>query len=154
MLMCLPKSICDRNYRVTGLPDGVAEVDFDTFSEQGTITIDGEPLRVRKHGAMSGRWTLERDGEVLAEAVKTSAMTRSVEIRTLGVTLNLDAKSAISYEFILSHDGNRCGSIRPMHSLTRRAYVDCDPSIDSITQLFAFWMVALMWRRAEAAAAS
>ena len=154
MLKCLPKSICSRNFRVIGLPEGEAEVDFDSMSEQGTISMAGEKLRVRKHGAMSGQWTLERDGEVLAEAIKPSAMTRRIEVRTLGVTLSLDARSAFSNEFLLSHDGTRCGSIRPMHSFTRRACFECSAPLDSTTQLFAFWMVALMWRRAEQAAAS
>jgi hypothetical protein len=154
MIMCLPKSMCSRNYRVRGLPEGEAEVLFDSMTEQGEIILGGQTLRVCKHGIASGRWTLEADGEALAEAVKPSAMSRLMEIRTLGSTLTLQPRSMLSNVFEVHHDGHHCGTVRTMHSFTRRAVIECDDSLDSLTQLFAFWMVALMWRRNENAAAA
>lgn len=154
MIVCLPKSVCSRNYRIRGLPEGEAEVLFDTMSEQGDIILGSQALRVRKHGIASGRWTLEADGEVLAEAVKPSAMSRAIEIHTLGSTFTLRPRSIISNAFEVHHKGNHCGSIHTVHALTRRAVIKCDDSLDTLTQLFAFWMVALMWRRNENAAAA
>lgn len=154
MIACLPKSICSRNYRVRGLPEGEAEVLFDSMTEQGDIILGSQTLRVRKHGMASGRWTLEADGEVLAEAIKPSAMSRLIEIHTLGSTITLQPRSMLSRAFDVHHEANRCGTIHTVHAFTRRAVIECDDSLDTLTQLFAFWMVALMWRRSDNAAAS
>jgi len=152
MVTCLPKSICDRDYRVKGLPEGEAEVLFDMMTEQGSIVIGGETMRVCKHGMTSGRWTLEVDGLVLAEATKPSPMMNCFEIVALGVTFQLSPRLPLSRTYIITCERKRCGEIRPMHAFTRRAVIECDNFIDSPTQLFAFWLIGLMWRRNESVA--
>jgi hypothetical protein len=41
------------------------------------------------------------------------------------------------------------GSIRPIHLFTRRAVIECSDDVPELVQLFCFWLIALMWRRAQ-----
>jgi hypothetical protein len=64
--------------------------------------------------------------------------------------LTLRAVSAMRRGFeIVAADGVIAGRIEPMHAFTRRAYIDCDERVPELIQLFAFWLVALAWRRAK-----
>lgn len=147
MLTALPSTLFSWNFRVVADEALVAEITFDFLTEQGTILHRGDLLAVRKHGPLSGRWTLERNGEPLAEAHKPSAFQRRFEVPTVGGTMSVEAKSAFGNGFELIVGDQIVGSIRPAHLFTRQANIDCDPTVTERDQLFAFWLVALAWRR-------
>ena len=79
-LTCLPLSICSWNFRVLGTPVDSATVEFDPFFENGSITLGTMIFQVRKHGPLSGQWTLEREGRVHADARKPNAFFRAFEV--------------------------------------------------------------------------
>jgi hypothetical protein len=148
MLTALPTTLFSWHFRVKAGDALVADVKFDFLAEQGTILHRGDLLAVRKHGPLSGHWTLERKGEGLAEAIKPSAFQRRFEAILPGGLMMIEAKSALGNGFDLSMGGRSIGTIRPVHLFTRQAAIECEPNVAERDQLFAFWLVALAWRRA------
>ena len=99
----------------------------------------------------SGHWTLERAGQEVASAQKTTAFGRTFEMQTPMGSLSLSAAYPIGRTFRLERSGNALAMISPVHPFTRRA------SIQTITKdydfpiiSFSFWLAALTWRRAAA----
>ena len=155
-MTCLPVSLCSWNFQVTGAAAGPASVDFNFFSEQGEISLGPGAYTVRKHGPLSGRWTLEKDGEVFAAASKPSALFRAFDIEAGDARFTVKAQSALTRSYAILSGGRKIGVIRPAHAFTRRAFIECGPEVPELAQLFAFWLVVITWRRAanDAAAAS
>ena len=154
MIQCLPMSICPRDFIAHGLASGAATVEYNSFTEQGRILCAGVLYEVRKHGLLSGHWTLERNGTVVADARKDSAMFRRFEVSGESLHLTLRAESSMSRAFEISCGKHPLGSIRPAHPFTRRANILCADTVPEHLRLFCFWLVGLLWRRAENNAAS
>jgi len=148
MIRCLPKGICSWDFNLDG-EGHHASLEFNWLGEQGAIIADDVRLEVRKHGALSGHWTLEEGEEPIASAQKTSAFTRTFEIREGEDTLLLQAESALCRRFRLERSGEVMATIAPDHAFTRRATIETPgEKWDFRTVCFAFWLVVLMWRRA------
>ena len=145
MILCTPKGIFSWNYILSGAGHS-AIVELDWMREQGTITIDGKPHDVRKHGALSGHWTLEADSTTLASAQKSSAFTRSFDLTAPSGDLVLRARSALGRTMLLDGTGFHA-VIAPAHPFTRRASITGQVP-DFRMACFAFWLAALVWRRA------
>ena len=148
MLTCLPISLCSWDFQVTGATAGPASVDFNFFSEQGGISLGPSSFAVRKHGPLSGRWTLEKDGQVFVAASKPSALFRAFDIEAGDARVTLKAQSALTRSYAILAGGREIGVIRPAHPFTRRAFIECGPEIPELAQLLAFWLVVITWRRA------
>lgn len=154
MIRCRPKSMCSWNFFLDG-EGHHASLDFNWFGEQGAITADGIPFDVRKHGAFSGHWTLERDGEAIVSAQKASPFTRTFELESDHDTLTVRAESAFGRSFRVERSGDVVATIRPDHAFTRRATIET-PELhgDFPTVCFAFWLAVLTWRRAASSNSS
>ena len=148
MLICLPQSLCSWDFRVEGASAGPVALAFDFFSEQGSLSLGGNKLLVRKHGFLSGRWTLERDGAACAEAQKPSALFRRFEVRSGAVQLTIESQSAFTRCFDFLIGGSVVGTIKPAHPFTRRAFIECPSAVPELAQLFSFWLAIITWRRA------
>jgi hypothetical protein len=147
MLTCLPQSPCSWNFRILGASAGPGSVAFNFFTEQGGITLGGAEFAVRKHGPLSGHWTLEQEGRCITDARKPNALLRSFDLVADGVHLRLCASSPFTRSYEILSDGRPLGTIRPAHPFTRRAFIDCASEVPEIVQLFSFWLAVLMWRR-------
>ncbi|MCB1224969.1 MAG: hypothetical protein KDK99_04085 [Verrucomicrobiales bacterium] len=148
MIECQPKSLCSWDFTANGLSSGPAAVEYDWLIEQGRIITGHMAYDVRKHGVFSGQWTLERAGEVVADARKTSAMFRSFEIAGAGVGFTVRAVSAMTRVFEITMSDQVVGRVSPVHAFTRRATIFCSDAIPQHLQLFAFWLAVITWRRA------
>jgi hypothetical protein len=148
MLTCVPRSIFSWSFEVHGAAAGPAEVTFHHFTEQGEIVLGSDRYEVRKHGVLSGHWTLEQGGLTHADAHKPSAFFRAFDIRTGGLQLTARAVSPFARTYELVTDHGLAGGIRTAHAFSRRAFVECGPEVPEPVQLFAFWLAALTWRRA------
>lgn len=148
MIRCKPKGICSWDFNLEGEGHS-ASVEFNWVGEQGAITADDIRFEVRKHGAFSGRWTLDYHLAPVAEARKPSAFARTFEIHGGEDTLVLRAESALGRGFRVERSGELIATIRPDHAFTRRAAIDTSgPGCDFPRLCLAFWLVVLTWRRA------
>lgn len=148
MLTCVPTSLCSWDFEIRGARSGPVSLTCNYFIEQGGIITREADLSIRKHGPLSGHWTLESERETLADAVKPSALVRSFEVRSGDVQFEVTAPSVVTRGFDFVKNACVVGTIRPAHAFTRRAYIECGEAIPELAQFFAFWLVALMWRRA------
>jgi hypothetical protein len=126
-----------------------ATVEFNWLSEQGSITADGASFDVRKHGTLSGHWTLDHAGQEVASAQKSTPFTRTFELQSPIGTLVLCAESAFGRSFCLESSRYRLATISPKHAFTRRATIQTvEREFDFPIISFSFWLVVLTWRRA------
>lgn len=149
MLTCLPKSLCNWNFRVPDTSAGTAELNFNFLTEQGDIQFSGQAFEVRKHGWTSGHWTLESNHGVLIDGQKVSPFLRTFVIQAHDRSFTLKAQSAFGRSFDVLESDRVQGTIRPVHPFTRRTVLDCSDEVPELVQLFCFWLVALMWRRSQ-----
>ena len=68
MLTCVPQSICSWDYHVFDSESNRASLSFNFWSEQGAVYCRGVEYAIRKHGPLSGRWTLESNGVSYADS--------------------------------------------------------------------------------------
>ena len=131
-----------------GSAAGPAELAFNFFTEQGGMTLGGMEFTIRKHGWLSGHWSLDMSGRARAEARKTNPFLRRFEISAQETQFVLQAQSSFTRSYNLLTGEAVAGTIRPEHLFTRRATVDCNDAVPELVQLFAFWLAALTWKRA------
>ena len=140
--------MCLWDYRIFGTANDPALLTFDFFTEQGSIQLGEARFTVRKHGPMSGHWTLEHGEHVLADATKPSAMFRSFELQVHDLHFTVRAQTAFTRCYDILCGERRIGTIQPLHPMTRRASIECSPEVPELAQLFAFWLAVITWRRA------
>lgn len=145
MIRCTPQGICSSNYWLEGLGHRAA-LEFSLMGEEGLINVDGVPLPVHKPTIFTSEWRLGHRSTPLIVARKVDVFTRSIELRMPGGICLLQAESIMSRSMRLSGAGMNCRII-PDHAFTRRATIMGDVGDFRITA-FAFWLTALLWRRA------
>jgi hypothetical protein len=148
MLTCIPQSLCLWDYRVFGTSRGEATITFNFFTEQGSIWLGNAEFTIRKHGPLSGHWTLEHGDRTLADASKPNPLFRSFELQVQDLHFTLTAQTAFTRCYDMFSGGRRVGTIQPLHPFTRRASIECAAEVPELAQLFAFWLAVLTWRRA------
>jgi hypothetical protein len=148
MMTCTPESWFTWNYRVSGAEAGGGRVTFHWFTEQGTIELGIARYTVRKHGPLSGRWTLKDVGRVLAEAHKPNPFSRYFEIQIDGGPgIVAEARAMYANSYNITRDGEVIGAITRTSFWTSRSEIACSADVPEPVQLFAFWLAALTWKR-------
>ncbi len=118
------------------------------FREAGYFLWGGREYQLTREGLWSGNFLLQFNGQVLADATKISPFLRCFDVRTEGRTLTLTAASVFTREFQLLVDGTVVGSVAPESFFSRRCTVSFPDDLGVPVQVFLFWLVVLMWRRA------
>lgn len=154
MLRAVPKRWFSSAYKMLDNDTTVAIVDPSLLREAAELTIQGSTYSLYREGLMSGAFILANGGSILARAVKPSALYRSFQVEHGGKQYTLKAESVWSKKFVLSEGGVRVGSVYPERALTRKAVVDFPEEIPLAGRVFMFWLVMILWNRADTAAAS
>lgn len=148
MIRCIPKGMCSWDFFLDGEAHH-ASVEFNWLGEQGAITADDTLFEVRKHGVLSGHWTLDYDSESIASAQKSNPFSRTFEIQDAHDLLVLSAESPFGRSFQIERSGDVIATISPDHAFTRRSTIETlTQKWDFPTLCFAFWLVVITWRRA------
>lgn len=151
VIRCLTKGICSYDFRLEG-GGRQADLRLEWLVEQGSIETGNEVLEVRKHGPLSGHWTLENGGSATAWAQKSNVVTRTFELEDSMAMYTLHARSALGRSFRILKLEQEVASIKPDHPWTRRATIVAHfDSVEFTTLAFAFWLVVLTWRRGDGA---
>lgn len=151
-LTCLPQSLCSWNYRVTGLPEADAMIEFDFFCEQGRIDFrvpQQHTLDIVKPTMLVGHWLLKHGDTVLAEAQKLSMFGRTIEIGDGSDLYVLSPQSLLGRTFFLKKNDSEVGRIAPHHPFTRRAECRFNDEVPTNLMVFVLWLTALQWRRQQ-----
>ncbi|MCX7009741.1 MAG: hypothetical protein NTY53_21280 [Kiritimatiellaeota bacterium] len=154
MIRCDPMGICSWNYRLTGeAEEQTATIEIYWPGEQGAITTPSVHYQVVKLGMFSGTWQLGLNGKIVAMAEKPNPLTRRFEIKFGEETAILEAESPLSRIMVLSTPDGKSGVITPAHPFTRRATME-DTGLPFELHCFAFWLSAILWRRAANSSAA
>jgi hypothetical protein len=148
VLTCIPRSIWTWNFDVVGASAGPASIAFNFFTEQGTISLGDSTYEIEKQGMMSGHWTLENSGQVVASAQKSSPFLRAFELSAGDAQFLVKAQSPFVRTFEIMFGGCVIGTIRPIYFFARKTELQCEERVPELVQLFSFWLAALTWRRA------
>jgi hypothetical protein len=154
MLRAIPSSLFSWDFSL--LEDGIemAELEVAWMRERGRLDIGGVEYNLYRQGWLSGLFVLEGDGVILAQADKPNAFTRRFEVTCDHHTYSLAAQSPFTRAFGI-HDGeSQIGSIYPDHWFTRKTTLDLPSDIILPVKSFIFWLVILMWRRANNSSSS
>ena len=143
-LKAAPFSFFSHSFRIEG-PGFAAECVLDMFFESGRIRSGPHTLEVRKKGLLSGLWELTDSPHTIAVAHKASIFTRSFQIQSGDVMLELSATSPFTRTMSLQGPGYDC-TFTADGPFTRRTTITGIWQDDAV-MLFAFWLHTLMLRR-------
>ena len=151
MLTATPRSMFSWDF--TAYEDGIAIADIDMawFGERAEVTIKGCPYCVRRESVLEGTFALKRGDEVLARAVKPSMLVRAFEVEFAERRLEMQALAVWSNEFGLFDAGAQIGRIGRVRWFGWETVIDLPNDIALPVQVFLFWLVLILWRRAQAA---
>lgn len=127
--------------------------DMDWLREGGRFTWAGTEYRLSRERAWVGDFLLTADQQVLARATKDNPFVRRFIVDVEGRELLLQAAAWFTPRFELIEQDTVVGRVVPNHFLTRACTVEFPQNLSVPVQVFLFWLVALMWRRAANAAA-
>ncbi len=125
----------------------LAGFDMSWLREGGRFTYEGREYLLSREGFWSGDFLLATDQEVLARAAK-SAFVRRFVVRTAERELVLEPASLLTRRFRLVENGLIVGFVLPNHPFTRACTLEFPDDLPVPVQVFLFWLVVLMWRRA------
>lgn len=148
MLTASPRSIFSWSFTIYRDGAPIADVDQGWFRERGAFLLGGHTFEVLRTSMLQGEFALQSDGLRLAWAEKVSVFLRSFEVRCGDRTYSLRAVHPFTRRFGLYEDDRSIGSIRPLHMFTRKAHIDLPDDVDLPVQVFMFWLVLVLWRRA------
>jgi hypothetical protein len=153
MLSATPRGLFTWGFTVHQGGNVVAEVDPSWVGESAEIQAGGKTYSAYREGLLAGTFVLQSGELTLARARKVSVFARAFDIDLAGRPLELKATSVWGREFGLFENGVQVGRIGPVGWFGRRAVIDLPPDIPLPAQLFLFWLVLVLWRRAAGAAA-
>jgi len=148
MLTAIPRSIFSWSFTVYDGGTPLADLDMSWFRERGSFVLAGHPFDVLRTSILGGEFELRSDESVLAIAKKTSPFLRAFNLRADGRAFSLRADHPFTRCFGLYEGDRRVGIIEPLHFLTRKTRIDLPTGINPPVQVFMFWLVVVLWRRA------
>jgi len=153
MLEAVPKSLFSPDFRM--LEDGreVTVLDASAWRERAEIEIAGAACRLYRRGHMSGAFVIEYQEVVLASATKPSAFRSAFDVDVRGRRFTLRKPSMWKRGFGLYEGGVPVGTIEPQKGYSKRSTLDLPTTLPLPARVFIFWLVTIIWRRDDAAAA-
>lgn len=152
MLHAVPKSIFSWGFQIYSDNVLLAVIDMSWLIEGGEFPYRNRTYYLRKKGMLSGNFSLESNGAIIAQAQKTP-LWRHFEVQDHHEHYILAASSPMTRRFVLKQNERIIGDITPNHPFTRQCVINLPETISVPSRLFMFWLVLVMWRRAERASA-
>ncbi|NOT29518.1 MAG: hypothetical protein HOP15_03610 [Planctomycetes bacterium] len=143
-----------RSYRIEERGLVVGKVEFGSWSERGALELGGRRLPIRREGFWHPKFHLTNGSETLATGQAAGAFRHGFTLAHGDQEYRLDPSSFFRRSFALTQRGRSLGEIRALGFFGRSARIELDDELAPELRLFAFWLVALAWRRAATAAAA
>ena len=150
MLLANHRSVFSRDFVISRGGAEVAEVESAWFREQAELLVGGEEFLLCRESLFRGTFSLRRGEEVLARAQKTFWL-RAFSVQFAGRSLELKASRFWSREFGLFENGREIGSIGPTSWFGREYAIELPDDMPQPVQVFLFWLVIVLGRRANGA---
>ncbi len=154
MLEAKPVNIFSGDFNIEAEEQKIAFLDISLWKESGKISIEGRPYKLYREGLMSGAFVLENEGHAIARAIKPSAFRSQFDLEINARRYSLKRDSVFGRAFSVFQDGAAVGSIRPAGLFTKRTIIDLPADWPIPVQVFVFWLVLVIWKRKDRAAAA
>jgi hypothetical protein len=154
LLEIAPRNIFSNTYEFRTASHELVALRASLWRERAEFDLQGSQYRLQREGRLTGPFLLERDGRVIARAVKPSAFRERFEIEANGTAYTLRKPSAFRRRFYMFSGEQQIGEIAPVNAFSRRARINLPDDIPLAEQLFIFWLALLMWKRRAAAASA
>lgn len=147
MLLAIPQFFF-WSYTVHSDVATVASVDMFWLRERASALIGIQPYTFARQSMLQGTFEMTQGDHVLGQAQKQSVFTRAFHVQVEGRDFHLSAVSIWRREFALYEHGIQIGRIYPKWWIGRTAIIDLPDNLSLPTQMFLFWLVVVLWRRA------
>ena len=151
MIEAVPKGLFSGGFQLQLQDRCIAELDPSAWRERAEVSIDGAGYRMYRQGLISGEFVLERNGEVVARAMKVSVFSDSFELWIGSRSFTLRKESLWSRRFGLFEGNQRVGGVAPAGMFTRRTLIDLPREWPAPIQTFVFWLALVIWNRERSA---
>ena len=157
MLRAVPDSWFSYDFTVfdrSGTP--IARADLSNWREIAKIAVGEARYEAHRKGWASKEFVLEKDdGRVVVAAQKPSGWRNRFVFEHDGNRYELKKESAGGNTFVLARDGiGLVGSVKPEGFFKREWIVDLVEEVPLEVRAFIMWLVIILWKRAETAAAA
>lgn len=152
VLHALPDSWFSSTFQITRDGEEVGQLVPASLRERASFTVKDVAFAFYREGLVSGDFLLDFQGSVISRAQKTSVLKRRFTLAFDDQSYTLGASSAFRRAFVLSEDEVEVGRIRPLKMFSNKAEIDLPDAAPLPVQVFCFWLVLILWKRAEAAA--
>jgi len=147
MLTCLPQGICSSNFRVPEA--GNAEVTFTSFGRGGAIRLGAMEYLVSEEGLLKPTWHLSLNGQSVATLRRPTVFKNVHELESSNGILQIVRPDRLQQRYEFRRGEAVVGTIVKVHPFTRRTIIECQPDVPVVDQLFAFWLLAILWRESS-----
>jgi len=152
MLELRPRHFFSATFEVSRAGRTLGQVVLAPFGAHGSITLGGERFSVSRLGLFPQRLLLERGGQRLALATRTSWLGSRYRIDHGGESYVLQRMHPFSRRHELIGSRRVLGTVGPRQLFSRSACVRLPDELPLELQLFLFWLVA--WTRRHRARSS
>ena len=118
--------------------------------QRGRFVLNETKYSLSRERLWSGDFLLAAGQRILARATKQRSVRRFI-VGVTGRELTLEAASPFTGRFRLVEHGSVVGGVARDHLFARKCTLDFPEDMSVPVQIFLFWLVALMWRRAGGA---
>ncbi len=154
MLEAKPLNLFSQDFNIETEGQKIAFLDIALWRESGEMSIEGKPYKLYREGLMSGAFVLEGEGRAVARAIKPSAFRSDFDLELNARHYSLKRDSLFGRSFSVFQNGVTVGSIRPVGLFTKRTIIDLPADWPVPAQVFVFWLVLVIWKRRDSAAAA
>ena len=154
MLQAQPKKWYSWDFHIYQNAAEIAFIDVSCFRERAQLRIAESDFEIYREKIFGGEFIMKQKESTVVRAVKPSAFTRTFEIETKQGRYTLKPESTFKRKFILLHGDRQIGSVSPNGAFTRKATIDLPENMSLAEQVFIFWLVLIMWKRAAEATAT
>lgn len=154
MLTAVSDSHWGYNYLLNdGAGVALARVKINWGRESGIVDLNGTMVEISRDG-MTGPWHAKANGKVVGTIIKPSAFSRLFRLSVDSAQYSLVPRTwtwSSTYDVFA---GQQCiGSLERNGFFRRKMLVNLSDDLPLMLRALAVWIVLLMWRRADSAAA-
>jgi hypothetical protein len=127
----------------------VAELDMFTFRERASAWIGNRNYMFARESILQGTYALKDGDQVLARAQEYGWLRPSFDVEVAEGQATLRSASFWRRDFELRKGAAPIGCIYSTGWFRRKIVIDLPDGLSIPEQIFLFWLVQVIWRRAD-----
>ena len=148
MIVCEP-NLFSKGYQLRFEDGQKGSLTIQLFTDQVHFHFPGAVYEVAKESLFRNHWSLTLDGAPIATADKPNPLARTFEIASDQGKITIQSSSLFFRKFDLLMNDEKIGSIAQPNIFTKRAIITGPATLPDVLQIFAFSLVALVWRQSR-----